>query len=179
MFTLGCPNLLVTVDHQALISILGDRSLADIPNPRLYRFKENCLRFRFTIQYLPGGKNNTPDCMLRIYDRDEKEDSSEVDYNEFESDNEEGAAISTCYITSVEEVYVSRCKEVDINVTIQEIAWAGEKENEYKAVKKAVLEGFPEKLEECVPIIKPFHKNRLNLSIVKEGDSEVVIKLQQ
>ena len=63
MFTLGCPDLLVTVDHQALISILGDKSLADIPNPRLYRFKEKCRRFRVTIQYLPGKLNNTPDCM--------------------------------------------------------------------------------------------------------------------
>ena len=35
MFTLGCPNLLVTVDHEPLISILGDKGLADIPNPRL------------------------------------------------------------------------------------------------------------------------------------------------
>ena len=32
-FTLGCPNLLVTVDQQSLIPILGDRSLAVIPNP--------------------------------------------------------------------------------------------------------------------------------------------------
>ena len=37
MFTLGCPDLLVTVDHQSLIPILGYRSLADIPNTRLYR----------------------------------------------------------------------------------------------------------------------------------------------
>ena len=40
MFTLGCPNLLVTVDHQPLISILGVKSLADIPKPKLYRFME-------------------------------------------------------------------------------------------------------------------------------------------
>ena len=67
MFTLGCPNLLVTVDHQPLISILGDKNLADIPNPRLYRFNLKCFRFRFNIQYLPGGKNDTPDCMSWIY----------------------------------------------------------------------------------------------------------------
>ena len=66
MFTLGCPNLLVTVDHEPLISILGDKGLADIPNPRLYRFKERCLRFRFRIQYLPGKHNNTLDCMSRV-----------------------------------------------------------------------------------------------------------------
>ena len=65
IFALGYSNLLVTVDHQPLISILGDKSLADIPNPRLHRFKEKCLRFKFKIQYLSGGKNDTPDCMMR------------------------------------------------------------------------------------------------------------------
>ena len=52
MFTLGCP-----VDQQSFIAILGIRSLADIPNLRLYRLKEKCLRFKFKIQYLPGKVN--------------------------------------------------------------------------------------------------------------------------
>ena len=72
MFTLGCPNLLIMMDHQPLISILGDKSLADIP--RLYRFKKKCLRYRFKIQYLHGNKNGTPDCMFRIHNRT-KEDN--------------------------------------------------------------------------------------------------------
>ena len=41
---------LVSVDHKPLIPILGDKSLADIPNPRLYRFKERSMRYRFQIQ---------------------------------------------------------------------------------------------------------------------------------
>ena len=61
MFTLGCPELLVTVDHFSLLAILGKRSLADIPNSRLYRLKKKCLRFRFKIQCLPGLKNKGPD----------------------------------------------------------------------------------------------------------------------
>ena len=39
------------------------------------------------------------------------------DISEYESDMELGAAISACYIASVEEVYVSRCKEDDMAVT--------------------------------------------------------------
>ena len=35
MFTLGCPNLLVTVDHEPLVPILGNKDMADIANPRL------------------------------------------------------------------------------------------------------------------------------------------------
>ena len=71
MFTLGCPDLLVTVDHQSLIPILGDRSLADIPNLCLYRMKEKCLKFRFNIHYLPGKINDAPDCMSRKYGKEE------------------------------------------------------------------------------------------------------------
>ena len=43
MFTLGCPNLLVTVDHEPLVPILGNKDMADIANSRLYRFKEKTL----------------------------------------------------------------------------------------------------------------------------------------
>ena len=57
MFTLGCPDLLVTTDQQALVKVLGHRSLANIPNPCLYRMKEKCIRFRFKIQYLKGEEN--------------------------------------------------------------------------------------------------------------------------
>ena len=177
MFTLGCPNLLVTVDHEPLISILGDKGLADIPNPRLYRFKERCLRFRFTIQYLPGKLNNTPDCMSRVYNTEGGEGEYEEidDISEYESDMELGAAISACYIASVEEVYVSRCKEDDMAITWDEIVRASAQDREYSAVKKAILEGFPEKLEECIPLIQPFYKNRRNLSVVVKDKLEVVV----
>ena len=60
-------------------------------------------------------------------------------------------------------------------VTLQEIVRAGEKDNEYKAVKKAVLDGFPEKLEECIPLIQAYHKNSLHLSVVVEDKLEVVV----
>ena len=34
-FVLGCPNLIVAVDHKPLLGILNDKSVADIDNPRL------------------------------------------------------------------------------------------------------------------------------------------------
>ena len=86
-----------------------------------------------------------------------------------------GAAISACHIASVEEAYITRCKEDDMAVTWEEIVRAREKNGDYMAVKKAVLDGFPEKLEECIPLIQPFHKNRLNLSMVVEDKLEVVV----
>ena len=34
MFTLGCTNLVVSVDHKPLLGILNDRDLGNINNPR-------------------------------------------------------------------------------------------------------------------------------------------------
>ena len=79
IFTLGCPDLLVTVDHQSLIPILGDQSFAEIPNPCLYRMKEKCLKFRFNIHYLPGKINDAQDCMSRKYG---KADDDQIDLEE-------------------------------------------------------------------------------------------------
>ena len=40
MFTLGCDDLLVATDHKPLVKILGDSSLDNIKNPRLFNLKE-------------------------------------------------------------------------------------------------------------------------------------------
>ena len=41
MFTLGCPNLTLVVDHRLLLRVLNNRSLDSIENPRLLKLKEN------------------------------------------------------------------------------------------------------------------------------------------
>ena len=57
----------------------------------------------------------------------------------------------------------------------EEIVRAGEKDSKYMAVKQAILQGFPEKMDECIPLMQPFHKNRINLSIVVKDKLEVVV----
>ena len=175
MFTLGCPNLLVTVDHEPLVPILGNKDMADIANPRLYRFKERTLRYNFKIQYLPGDQNDTPDCMSRVHENMEEDENNEVRDDEVWSDNEVGAVISACYIADVEEVVINRCQEDDMAVTMEEIARLGKEDKEYTVFKKAVLDGFPEKLEDCVPLIQPYHKNKHNITVVVEDNNEVLV----
>merc|ERR1712082_28712 len=60
-------------------------------------------------------------------------------------------------------------------ITITEIAKVGKEDKVYTALKKAVLEGFPEKLEDCIPLIQPYHKNRYNITVVKEDNNEVLV----
>ena len=53
------------MDHQPLIGVLSDRSLADIDNPRLLLLKEKTLWFRFLTIYVPGKFHCGPDYMSR------------------------------------------------------------------------------------------------------------------
>jgi hypothetical protein len=64
-FTLGCTNLVIAVDHKPLLKVFGDRSLNDIPNPRLRNLKEKSLRYRFTIVHIPGIRHAAADALSR------------------------------------------------------------------------------------------------------------------
>ena len=65
MFTLGCDQLLVLVDHKPLIGLLKSRELGDIENPRLEHLAERCLRWRFAIEHVAGAQNFGPDTLSR------------------------------------------------------------------------------------------------------------------
>jgi len=64
-FTLGCKDLTVAVDHKPLLKLFGDRSLEDIPNPRLRNLKEKTLRYRFQMTHLKGKDNQAADGVSR------------------------------------------------------------------------------------------------------------------
>ena len=63
LFTLGCPNLTVVVDHKPLLKVLCDRALDDIPNPRLRNVKEKSLRYRFRVLHIPGVRSTVADAL--------------------------------------------------------------------------------------------------------------------
>ena len=53
-YTLGCKDLYVATDHKPLVSILGDRALDTIDNPRLLRIKGKTFWWNFHIIHVPG-----------------------------------------------------------------------------------------------------------------------------
>ena len=53
-FVLGCPTLIVGVDHKPLLRIFRDRALDDIDNTRPRNLKERTLRYRFQVTHIPG-----------------------------------------------------------------------------------------------------------------------------
>jgi hypothetical protein len=64
-FTQGCDKLLVVTDHKPLVKILGDRTLDEISNTRLFRLKQRTLPWRFEIHHLPGKTNSAADATSR------------------------------------------------------------------------------------------------------------------
>ena len=66
MFTMGCPNLTIAVDHKPLVRIFNNRDLHDIKNPRLLKIKEKTLMYRFNIISIPGNDNFGADALSRI-----------------------------------------------------------------------------------------------------------------
>ena len=64
-FTQGCDNLLVVTDHKPLVKILGDRTLDEITNSRLFRLKQRILPWRFDIMYMPRKANHAADAASR------------------------------------------------------------------------------------------------------------------
>ena len=66
-FVMGCPNLIVAVDHKPLINILNNRALEKIENPRVLRLKEKTLMFDFKIVHVPGKLNCISDFISRCY----------------------------------------------------------------------------------------------------------------
>ena len=64
-FTQGCDNLLVVTDHKPLNKILGDRTLDEILNTRLFRLNQRTLPWRFDIVHMPGKSNKTADATSR------------------------------------------------------------------------------------------------------------------
>ena len=78
-FILGCPNLIVATDHQALLGILNDRHLETIENPRLLRMKEKTLMYDFRIIYVPGKTHFGPDFLSRHPPESSKKENQTIE----------------------------------------------------------------------------------------------------
>lgn len=57
MFLLGCPKFYIFKDHHPLVKILGEKSLGEIDNPKLLKYKEKTLCYSFDTKYIRGLDN--------------------------------------------------------------------------------------------------------------------------
>ena len=154
MFVLGCPNLLLVTDHKPLVPILNGRKLELIKNPRLLKFRERMLRYRFVAQHIPGPLNIVADAASR--------------YPSSEQGRQFLTAIASVITTEdtpdddarmLDLAMVNSIKAEDDNV----VSWnrvreAAAKDDTCKILCDTIENGFPHRKSDVGDCLKPYHK---------------------
>ena len=182
MFVAGCDNLIVATDHQPLLGILGDRNLADIANPRLFKIKQRTLRYRFSIQHTPGRWQRGADAMSR----NPVSDSAAAIMHEVikvvraapsSTDVTDSAAIQAeVHMAASEAVYMLQDDTESLSLT--GIRNVGQQDPTYIRLIETILRGFPDSRHQTDPSIREYYEVKDRLS-VEDGvvlmDSRIVI----
>lgn len=142
MFVLGHPNLTVAVDHKPLISILNDRALDTIANPRLIRIKEKTLMFKFEIIHVAGVSNAAPDAASR-YPQRTSEETRECESQSLATHQKPIPSVST--------------KEVDETAACDE---------ECLGLLNTIIDGFPDLKDSLPERLKQYWPMRDDLYVI-------------
>ena len=155
-FTQGCNDLLVVTDHKPLVKILGDRTLDEIDNSRIFRLKQRTLPWDFTIVYLPGKSNATADATSRH--------PSQNDYVELasrrmhsESDDAESALVAA----------IRRDTETFMALSWERLASEMSADPDMKLLLKVVEQGFPEDQKTANNAVASFWPHRRSLYVAE------------
>ena len=151
MYTLGCPDLTLAVDHNPLTRILNDRNLNDIVNPRLRRLKEKTLPYQFKICYVPGGSN-----AMKVADALSRHP---VQNNEPDPQFEEVENIAHAYAAS-------QAKGVE-SITWERVKEAASMDEECITLSQLIIDGFPADKDTLQPNMQKYWGMREELYVVE------------
>ena len=154
-FTLGCRDLILGVDHKPLLSILGDKNLQDIENPRLLHFKEKTLRFSFECVHVPGKLNLGADFGSRNPTQEEQEEAMMVEQKTM------GKVMSSVAGLSVDDNRVRA-------ITMERICQASATDKTIKAMIELVRQGCHEVKDLWPEELQIFYPYREHLSSMGE-----------
>ena len=144
MFTMGCPDLLVAVDHKPLLGVFNSRDLQSIKNPRLRNFKENTLAWRFSITHVAGKWTRAADALSR-----QKQNMSPLlAHIREQTPSPHGhweSADTACRVASIQTVNNLK------SVTLDDIRTASLLDQQYQDLIKIVKQGFPDKRNKTEP----------------------------
>ena len=155
-FTQGCDSLRVVTDHKPLVKLLGDRTLDEITNSRLFRIKQRTLPWRYVISHMPGKTNLAADATSR-----------------HPSKFIESVGIGLLSAGDLEEIaYVSALTHHAsdlMSISWKEIVDATSEDSCLCNLRQFILQGFPGDVKDIPPEIKPFWNVRDCLSITEGG----------
>ena len=158
-FTLGNQDLVVVVDHKPAVGIFETKTLDEIPNHRLFSFKQASLPWRFEMAYIPGKENQASDAVSRypaeggclgIMATIRREDTA----GELQGVEARVCSISRSILGEVTAVTWNRVKETT------------KVDHQLQALISQISKGFPEKLEDMDPELSEYWRVKGELSVV-------------
>ena len=154
-FTLGCNELVIVVDHEPLVKILGDRRLDEIDNPRMFRLKQRTLMWRFRIVYRPGKKNDSADAISR-----HPNPYAELASLAMQTDEDRLEESYICGVISDLSKFFA--------ITWERIAAESKKDSVIRRLVALVYDGFPKSKSEMPAELSEFWEFRSNLRVVED-----------
>ena len=169
-FVLGCPDLIIAVDHKPLLKIFGNRNLEDIPNARIRNLKEKTLRYRFRMEHIPGVKHKAADATSRQPAGCRNQPVLTL-IDDTDDNNE---ALTEC--DNIEESL--RQSQIAVLKSIQSVTWdrvklATNSNTDFQELLALIEDGIPEDKDQMPHNIQEFYKFREDLYSV---DGVIVYK---
>ena len=151
IFTLGCDDLTVIVDHKPLTKLLGDKTLDEIPNPRLFCIKQKTLPWIYQIYWMPGKCNSFSDAISRNPAADKptsEEDSAFISLVNSMVDSDDVSHPVQCSLLD-DDVPVAQVAAVTMANLIKTCAITWDRVqsatfSEYESLMHLIQQGFPE-----------------------------------
>ena len=170
-YTLGCKTLVVATDHKPLLSILNDRALDTVVNPRILRIKERTLAWHFELVYVPGGRQAAADALSR---KKAKVDvvslwsprSMEHLDMEDKLQDEVVANVSEVSVSEVRQIAVMVTETEPKLVTWQELQEATNQDTVLVKLREEIQRGIADSMYDIPTELREFHRYRHGLLVV-------------
>ena len=173
-FILGCDSFLLAVDHKPLLSLLGQKDLEEIENPRLQNLKEKTMRYAFDVTHVPGKLNKGADATSRMPVGGAKNFLATIRMKPSKSEEEEshmveeklkGIAMSSLYGIYHRDTPSSLNAIKPRAVTWERVEAAAAADPDMIALTRLLKEGAPEEKSLWPEKLKEYYQVRKNLTV--------------
>ena len=147
-FLAGLSHFEIVVDHNPLLSILNNRRLDEIENPRLQRMRTKLMLYNFTARWQKGILHTAPDALSR-YPNTDPVPGDEI---------AEHFAHYPCQVAALQQ-------RNDLSIKLQNVMEAAELDRDYQQLKILITASFPQTKANLPDCMKPFGRVRHDLTI--------------
>lgn len=162
----GMKQFEIITDHKPLISILNDKTLDEIDNPRLQRLKAKLIGYTFVAKWRSGKDHAVPDALSRKPFNIPKEEDLLGEESKLQMQSK-----------IIQQIYIVKNEEDSENLNLQDpllkkLEELAKEDTLYQNLKTIIINGFPKEKNKLSDEMKPYWTVRDELSI----ENELILK---